>query len=280
MLIRTATLACGPTRRLIWHPQGRFLAARQPTGAILADAQQARWHLTPYRFLGPWSPDGARVLTGDEHGLAVRAWPSEDVERRLPALPWFWMDAHRLMAVFGQGVWQADADGVRQVLLDPDGRWRKARAVDPRQVVGLRWRPSLREIELATWGPSLPLPQAMRLPELAGVRVGPWAWAPSGSAWAAVGGERRTHLWAWTFPQGWTVFEREAGEPILSLAHHDDGLAWLTGEGLYLCAFADQTTDFAPLQAARGRGGLAWQGRDQQLAAAAQEGIQVFRSAR
>lgn len=270
-------LKCGPVGHLYWHPQGRFFAAAVSRGGcVLGDADTGSWDTLDYRMFGPWSPEGTRVLARNRQGCWVLSWPDRQVLFELPLLPWFWSSEHILMAVKEDGFWRHEALHLQNIHHDPDGIWKMATAIQPGKVAGLRWRPSLNQLELASWHENSPFPTALRLPELEELYLSRWAWSATKEGWVAAGGPEGRHLWAWSYPQGWSIFERKTSQRILSVEHWKDGVAWVEKDGLRCHSFLEESTDLLPLDPSLHRcGGLAWNPMRQQFAVATAEGVLI-----
>lgn len=273
-----AFLDCGSLAHLMWDPSGNFLAGthRRAHRSLIISLKEGERQEHPYQRLGPWSPTGTLILARTPEASAVLTWPGLEPLAALPKLPWAWLDDTTLLAPNGPRLWKHDLRQGHVAYQDGDSVWKKLAVLRKDQATGLRWRPSLKQVELMIWEGEHRSPFLPRFPDLAGLRLGMWAWSPDHSSWAAAGGDLGRHLWAWTFPQGWMVLEHESDRRILSLEHTGKGLTWLDEEGLQCHDLETQLFHFIALETGLWPGALAWSQRRQQLAVAGRSGIHLF----
>ena len=279
MYAETAFLNCAPLSHLAWDPSGHVLfGALEAGGGLLFSTKTAQRERVPYCRMGPWSACGELVLVQDQDGCWVVAWPERKKVTRLPKRAWLWLDPTTLISAQGAQIWTHDLSQAFLSQESTDARWKRLVVLESQTAIGLRWRPSLKETELAIWqGDRHPL-LSPRFPDLSQKNPGPWAWSPSKTAWACVGGPHGRHLWAWSFPQGWLMLEHETPHRVLDLELSEEALFWVDQEGFHAYHLESHALEVHPLPTHRWPGMLAWHPKHHKLAVGGRDGLRLFQA--
>lgn len=170
--------------------------------SCLLDTQTSTRLFDVVGLLGPWSPQGGRVLAqhGEGH-TQILEWPSQAKLGQLPKHAWQWASETRLMANAPDGILWSDFPFEEVQILDTESDpWQLFHPID-NTAVGIRWRESLKRNEFVSWQPGLALEVAVR-PDLARLQFQEWAWDPAHSSWAAMEGAADVCIQAWSHPLG------------------------------------------------------------------------------
>lgn len=211
-----------------WSPDGKLLSGSMQGQSCLLDTQTSTRLFDVVGLLGPWSPQGRRVLAqhGEGH-TQILEWPSQVKLGQLPKHAWQWASETRLMANAPEGILWSDFPFEEVQILDTESDpWQLFHPID-NTALGIRWRESLKRNELVSWQPGLALEVAVR-PDLARLQFQEWAWDPSDSSWAAMESAPEVRIQAWSHPLGHAQAQVRRETLSAGLVHAGAALLWLS----------------------------------------------------
>ena len=269
-------LPLASARDLAWEPSGRVLAGSASGQSFLLTLHSRNVEWLPFLGLGPWSPEGDKVLALTQaHQVVVLAWPSLSVLAALPHQAWSWAGNNRLMALAPEGILWSDAPFEHQEAWETgEDPWQLFHSTEER-ALGIRWRPSLNRTELVSWKPGYALEVATR-PDLQTLRFQEWAWAEGNEAWAAIETQPDLLLRAWSHPWGHEQAQVRRERLAHHLIHARTALLWLTPHEVRGWSMASQEHHAYALDSDASVGALAWHPPQHRLAVATREGLEII----
>lgn len=272
MLKHVLRIQAGPCRRPHWHPSGRLLAVKTPTGGCVVDVDTSQAAHFPEPLV--WAPDGNHVLHQSAlNPSRVSAWPIEEPIHLLPAGRWTWLGNGELGRVGRTRLYMVSLPGLTEQELakaPPGERWVWLKGLKGEGWAALRWDRESRQPGLSTSrGKGWPV-EHLRLPNLSGLTPRLWSWAHTEQSWLLLDQHSRT-LWGWTFPQGLEWLHRPSQANWA--CHVGTGVAWAERETLlYWDATAQELRVWEgglPIT------GLAWNPHRQWVAATSSDGVDL-----